>query len=412
MRTKKIFEENVYLKEIKASILDISEDDNQYKIILDKTIFFPTGGGQSCDIGTIGNYKVIKTEIENDEIYHYVEKIEGSKDKLSINDELEIAIDWEHRFNNMQRHCGEHLLSGIFHREFGAVNRGFHMGEDYMTIDMSLEEEATVDKIDWDMAKKVELIANRVVSENVPVYTNLFETREEAEKAPLRKALAFDEDISIVYIGREDNIYDCVACCGTHPSSTGQIGLIKVYKVEPNKGMFRIYFEAGERAFKKYQEEYDVLTTMGKKLSAGTDDLLDKYQATVEKNKAVRNELFQLKKLLISMEIEKIEKNLESKDIKGVNVEIYETLSIDDILNIGRALIGKIPEIQYLIHKPSNTLLLFSNGKGKYNCGKLVKENASIYNGKGGGNDNSSRAIFPKYEYIETFIDLLEKHLR
>ena len=86
-------------------------------------------------------------------------------------------------------------------------------------------------------------------------------------------------------------------------------------------------------------------------------------------------------------------------------------MSIDDILSIGRPLVGKIPTILFLVHKPSNTLVLFSNGDKKYDCGMLVKENASIYNGKGGGNNTSARALFPKYDYIETFIDLIEKHL-
>lgn len=94
------------------------------------------------------------------------------------------------------------------------------------------------------------------------VITRHFDSRQEAENLPLRKALAFDEDITIVCVGAVENPADCVACCGTHPSTSGQVGMVKIYKVESNKGMSRIYFEAGQRAFRQYQEKFDVLTTL------------------------------------------------------------------------------------------------------------------------------------------------------
>lgn len=401
MYTKRLYQEDVYLKEADVQVSDIVTRDGQVFLIFDQTVFFPTGGGQSCDTGTVDQFHIIDVFEEEDQVLH---RLEEKECKLSIDDKVHISIDWERRFDNMQRHCGEHILSGKFYELYGGVNRGFHMGEDYMTIDISLEDDPAFDKISWEMAKEAELRTNQAIWANLPVITRHFDNRKEAENLPLRKALAFDEDITIVCVGDVENPADCVACCGTHPSSAGQVGMVKIYKVESNKGMFRIYFEAGERAFRQYQRRYDVLTALENKLSAGFSDLMPKYEAQQEKNRLVRDELYHLKKWTIEKETQDIK-----SQITPAFVRKYDKLSINDILEIGKGIAGSIPTIAFLVHQPSNTVLLFTD---KHDAGKLVKENADIYGGKGGGNKNSARAIFAKAEYIDTFIDLIEKHLR
>ena len=187
MKTERLFKDDVYLKETDAVITSISPIGDGLLITLDKAIFFPTGGGQSCDRGTINGFKVLDVYERGDDIYHQIEA-DGSSG-LSEGQIVSLKIDWEHRFDNMQRHCGEHILSGIFHREFGGVNRGFHMGDQYMTIDISLEDNPDFNKITWDMAVLAELEANKVIWQNLPVITRHFNDREDAESLPLRKAL-------------------------------------------------------------------------------------------------------------------------------------------------------------------------------------------------------------------------------
>jgi alanyl-tRNA synthetase len=315
------------------------------------------------------------------------------------------------------------------------------MGEQYMTIDISLEENPNFTKVTWEMAKHAELCANQVIWSNAPVITRRFETREEAEGLPLRKALALDEDISIVCVGSIDEPADCVACCGTHPSTAGQVGMVKIYKVESNKGMFRIYMEAGQRAFQKYQGEYDTMIALGNQLSAGPDDLMEKYHAQQEKQNAVRMQLGQLRRLMVSQEAERIKAVLAAGESQtdgaaelvaasglaaatgaaqaaegasswshGNLICTYHVLTLDDLLNIAKELFSEIPKVLFLVHVPSHTVLLCSSGQP--DCGKLVKENVSIYGGKGGGGATSARAIFQKDEYVDTFIDLISNHLR
>ena len=394
------------MKEAEAVITSLSEtNDGKVALTLDRTIFFPTGGGQSCDRGTIAGFKV--TDVYEDEaaddIIHIVD---ASPADFETGTAVYLILDWEHRFDNMQRHCGEHILSGMFFREYGGVNRGFHMGDQYMTIDISLEARPDFTSITWDMAKHAEECANEAIWQNQPVITRHFDTKKEAQNLPLRKALALEKDITIVCVGSVENPSDCVACCGTHPAAAGQVGLIKIFKVEPNKGMFRIYFEAGKRAFLKYQQELDTLTALSNSLSAGTDDVLSKYHAQIEKNKEARNQLHFLKKEVIARETADIAAALE----KGESIRRYHILSLDDLNVLAREVSPHIRKIAFLVHEPSYTVFLVSDGS--VDCGRMVKENAQIYGGKGGGNKTTARAIFTKDEYVNTFIDLIEKHLR
>ena len=460
MQTIRLFKEDVYKKEASAKVTSVAERDGKTIVTLDHTIFFPTGGGQTCDLGTIAGIPVVDVYEYEDEIYHQLEDGDGTaatRPALAAGDEVNLELDWTHRFDNMQRHCGEHILTGIFYREWGGTNRGFHMGDDYMTIDIALEEAARVDSLTWEMCLEAERLTNEVITANLPMITRHFDTFEEAAKEPMRKKLTVEHDITLVGIGKPEYDWGCVACCGTHPSTTGQVGLVKIFKLEHNKGMYRIYFEAGRRAFEKYQQQFEALNTLCGKLSAGTDDVLDKFLSLQEKNKEVRNQLHFLKKDVLAKEAESILAELSASagasasgggaacsgsaaagggahaagdadsasgfpaaggaraDFASTGptlpVRKYSLLTLDDLVSLSREIGPSVRKIYFLVHEPSHTVLLVSDGK-KTDCVKLVKENASIYNGKGGGNQTMARAIFTKDEYVDTFIDLIEKHLR
>ena len=165
MITARLFKEDVYLKETDAEILEVSAGKEGALVILDKTVFFPTGGGQSCDTGYIDDLRVKEVYEYDGEIYHVVEG--GAS--LSPGDRVHLQIDWDRRFDNMQRHCGEHILSGVFHALCGGVNRGFHMGDDYMTIDISLEDDPSYSKIDDELLSEAELRCNRIIWADMPL---------------------------------------------------------------------------------------------------------------------------------------------------------------------------------------------------------------------------------------------------
>ena len=414
MKTKRLFKENPYLMETESVILETFSFEGRTAVIFDRTVFFPEGGGQPWDLGHI----MLKTDPEKS--YQLIKVIEKGGEILNLLDTSEEImagteciqhLDWQRRFDNMQRHTGEHIFTGVFDREFGGTNRGFHMGDDYMTIDIALEDRAKVDAITWDMVKEAELKSNEIIYQDMPMIVRHFDSFDEAKNEPMRKPLTIQEDITLVGFGSTDYDWACVACCGTHLKSTAQVGLIKAFKLESNKGMYRIYFEAGRRAFIRYQEDLETLHTLGRKLSAGTEDILSKYDAQTEKTKEKSFQLAMLKKEVIARECSRITQALESGAYgSALPCERYSILTLDDLTQLGRALSPSIKKVFFLVHEPSATVILVSDGQT--NCGKLVKENASIYNGKGGGNDILARAIFTKMEYVDTFMDLIEKHLR
>ena len=459
MKTNKVYYTEVYLKNLTAKIVELlpcPDDKDSILLVLDQTIFFPEGGGQSCDLGTIEGYPVTHVSEKNGTIYHRLspasdslkgisslgaDELSSICEKLGLapGSEVDLSINWERRFDNMQRHCGEHILSGIFYKLYGGVNRGFHMGDDYLTIDISLEDKPEFKEITMDMCLQAELVANQAIWDNLPIVRSIFESREEAEKMPLRKALAIDEDISIVTIGDINDPADSVACCGTHPEFAGQVGMIKIYKVEPNKGMFRIFFEAGKRALLAYDKQYEIMTKLGNDLSAGVPDLMDKYNARNEKNKEIRDRLYGLTKEVIRREGEYIKMLIDNhKAIAGAASDVsssavvlsigtdcimknhetafeftrngclsleYALLTVDDLIELGRSLAGSLNSLLFLIHKQSLTVFLFSD---KHDCGKMVKDNVTVFNGKGGGNKTFARAIFTRRDDLDAFIQAID----
>ena len=459
MMTTKLYQIDTYLKEWDARILAAkpapevpggsakqtaggSADASLqtcYLIQLDQTAFFPEGGGQGADHGKlrlIGSdseavFSVIDVQEDGDLIWHTVclpDPADGSSEPigelctiLSEGCKVHCVLDWDRRFEHMQRHCGEHILSGAFYRLFGGANHGFHMGQDYMTI---------------EMARQAELLANQVIWDDLPVSVSYFDTRQEAEQLPLRKALTFDEAISIVTIGKLSETSDtapadCVACCGTHPSTTGQVGLIKIYKVEKYKDMTRIYCDAGRKALTDYQRKHEILTDLSNRYSASVEEFPEKLRIQEEKTAAIRNELHHLKKTYIESESAKLDASLEkvgsdaagSSGTMGGNIDsdtpviLYplSLLSMDDAFTMAKPYMGKVragqshPLLLLYVEKEHSCVLV---SDGTVHCGKLVREYASFYNGKGGGNDVSAQAIFTSDEDARLFADLLSKHLR
>lgn len=459
MMTTKLYQIDTYLKEWDARILaakpapEVPEGSTKqpaggsaeaspqtcYLIQLDQTAFFPEGGGQGADHGQLrlidsdseAVFSVIDVQEDGDLIWHTVclpDPADGSSEPtgelctiLSEGCKVHCILDWDRRFEHMQRHCGEHLLSGAFYRLFGGANHGFHMGQDYMTIDIALEDQSPVTP---EMAHQAEMLANQAIWDDLPVSVSYFDTREKAEQLPLRKALAFDEAISIVTIGKlsetsDTEPADCVACCGTHPSTTGQVGLIKIYKVEKYKDMTRIYCDAGRKALTDYQRKHEILTNEANRYSASVEEFPEKLRIQEEKMNAVRNEHYHLKKAYIEAEKEKLDAVLGDIDQSGSKtpVILYPLLhlSMDDAFTMAKSYMGNIRAGKthplLLLYVPAQTSCVLVSD-GTVHCGKLVKEYASFYQGKGGGNDVSARAIFTSDEDARLFADLLSKHLK
>lgn len=248
--TRKLYYENPHLSVFSAQVLSCETGKSGYEITLDATCFYPEGGGQAADTGTLGDVHVTDTCQRGDQVIHICDG------PLEVGANVEGHIDYEARFDRMQQHSGEHIVSGIIHRRFGYHNVGFHMGSDFMTIDFDgvIPEEALAD---------IEVEANRAVWQNLPVRC-WYPKPEDLCTLPYRTKKALSWPVRIVEIPG----YDLCACCGTHVQATGEIGLIKLLNVMGLRGGTRMEMACGSQALKLLNVSYEQNRQVGQAFSA------------------------------------------------------------------------------------------------------------------------------------------------
>ena len=411
MTTEKYYQHDVDCRELNGRIEAIQNDGKSTRIIMDRTVFFPTGGGQPCDTGTIvtpDGTSVSVIDVQEDKntgiISHTIDGDSSAIDTLQVGMTVTQKLNEDRRRINTQRHTGEHILTGAFIQLFGGANKGFHMGGEYVTIDMDYDGK----KLTEEQVRAAEKLANEVIWANLPVTVSTFPNREEASVMPTRKPVTQDGEITIVTIGDLESPHDCVACCGTHFHRTGEVGLIRIHKFEPNKGMNRIYFECGDRALESMQSDDTLLRSVQERFSAGSHDLLQKMDIRDEKEAELRQDCTGLRQYYRDREMARIT-SLLHQDTPDFYQDSFTLVSPDDLLKLGFAIMEDeaAPALMALVHRPSHTVLLFSDGSR--NCGALVKEHAKSLGGRGGGRPDQARALMPNEDAVEKFIESLKK---
>ena len=231
METRKLYYEDCEIREFTARVTDCREENGRFLVTLDATAFYPEGGGQACDLGTLGDAQVLDVQETEGEIIHFCQKA------LDVGAEVAGRIDWTRRFDLMQQHTGEHIVSGIVHRRFGYHNVGFHLGNDVVTIDFDGE-------ITWEALQDIEAEANRAIWADLPVDCSV-PSREALGHIPYRTKRALPWPVRIVAVPGVDSC----ACCGVHLKTTGQVGMIRFLScVKFHQGV-RIELLCGQRAY-------------------------------------------------------------------------------------------------------------------------------------------------------------------
>lgn len=256
MKTTRLFYEDAYIRTFSASVVSCRAEDGRYAVVLDRTAFFPEGGGQTSDTGMLGGAAVLDVQERGGEIVHYTDR------PVAVGAAVDGSIDWQDRFRKMQDHTGEHIISGIIHTRFGYENTGFHLGADGCTVDLSGELSRTG-------LDEVEAAANRVVWENRPV-TTLFPSPAELRDLEYRSKLDLTEDVRLVVI---DGV-DVCACCAPHVSRTGEIGLIKILDAMRHRGGTRLHLRCGADALADYRARYTAAAKLSALFNAPQDGLV------------------------------------------------------------------------------------------------------------------------------------------
>ena len=248
--TEKLYEVDSYVQNFTAQVVSCTPVSGGFAVVLDRTAFFPEGGGQPCDTGRLGGARVLAVHTDGETITHTTDA------PLTAGETVDGCLDWPARLDAMQQHTGEHILSGILHSMFGAENVGFHIGSDAVRMDTNIP-------ISAEGLKEAETAANRIIWENVPVNIT-YPTREELAALTYRSKKEIEGQVRIVTIPGAD----VCACCGTHTAFTGAVGQIKILAAENYKGGVRLSVVCGGRALEAAQAMRARQAEIGALLSA------------------------------------------------------------------------------------------------------------------------------------------------
>ena len=369
----KLFYEDRYIREFTAEIIDITEKDEAYHVVLDKTAFFPGGGGQFCDLGKIDNIEVTKVYEENGVIYHVLEH----KPRNTHN--LKCFIDWERRQDGMHQHLGQHVLSGCFFKLFNANTVSFHLGNDVSTVDIK-------GHLDEEKIRIAEQYANKVIAENVPV-ESFVPQESELKDLNLRRDLPkTNEEIRVVKVGD----LDINACCGVHPNNTQELRIIKIKAWEKHKEATRIEFLCGERAIEDTLKKDKVLNEICRYLSSNEEDaikciknLSQQLKASLDENKRISDEI-------ISYEMKTLIAKAENIGDYFVIKHIYENRNVKQLSKIATKLAAEKDTIALMAVKNGEKVnLIFASSKNikGISMKDLLKDILPLIEGSGGGSD-------------------------
>ena len=249
--TEKLFEGNSLLRMCTAQVTACTEVAGEYLIELDRTVFFPEGGGQLSDQGLLDEVPVDYVSTKEGRIYHHC------KQPLEVGTKVMAQLNWPVRLDRMQQHCGEHLLSWALWKLFAANNVGFHMHEDWVAID--LDKPLTMEEL-----YEAELLTNQVIWENRPITISYVDSKEAATLPGMRKFNdKLEGQLRIVAVEGAD----VCTCCGTHPPTTGMVGSVQLVKAEKHKQGIRVEFRCGKRALMAARAQNQVLLGLGNKFS-------------------------------------------------------------------------------------------------------------------------------------------------
>ena len=368
--TIKLYDIDSHLSEFSATVLSCENA----VAVLDKTAFFPEGGGQTSDTGYIDGVRVNDVQIKDGVIYHYLEKdIESSKT-------VYCKLDWDERFRKMQNHSGEHIISGIVHSLYGYDNVGFHLSKTEMTMDFS----GMLTRTDLE---KIELLANKAVWENVKFNCYYPENLENLE---YRSKLDLTEDVRIVEIEN----YDRCACCAPHVNTSAEIGIIKILDFEKNKGGVRLWVKCGADALADYNLKYQSGLKISSLLCTEQGNIATAVERLVKNEGDLKFKITDLKRRLIAEKVKafsddssitaEFESDMDIKELQLYADALYKKAGGIRAVFSGKeneyffAIVGDEAPLQELFKQMKNNLNIRGGGRGSMVQGTVFAERSEI----------------------------------
>lgn len=378
MKTELLYDSDSHIYRFFANVVSCEKKDGSYDAVLDKTAFFPGGGGQKRDEGKIGSAALTDMYTENGRVHHILDS--------AVLGEVECVLDYPLRFSRMQNHSGEHLFSGIIHNATGFENVGFHMGSEFMTIDFSGE-------IDKELIYSCELRANEAIYKNIPVKIS-YPDENELSRLSYRSKKELSGDIRIVEICG----IDVCACCAPHVMNTGEIGIIKVLGFMRHRGGTRIFLTCGSSAFFDYVSKNDSVKKIGELTSSKPEEVLSAVNCLLEQNRTLNHELYEADKKYIDCVLKTAAKSEKSICLyfSGLGYDLlrYAATELLKLTSKAAVALSEKPEGGYAFVCASKTLDLKA----------VTADLRSALNARGGGKSTMTEgSINASKEDIDSF---------
>ncbi len=379
--TKKLYYTDSYLTDFTATVLSCNEGKKGYEVVLDQTAFYPEGGGQPSDGGILGGVKVKDVRIKDHVIYHIVEC------PLEVGSSVEGKIDFDKRFDMMQQHSGEHIISGLINKHYGYNNVGFHLSRENMTADVDGE-------LTSEQVAEIEYLANEAIYKNIPVQGAIY-GQEEVREMTYRSKIELNEDVRLVTIPG----YDTCACCGTHVKYTGEIGMIKFISSERHRGGTRLTLACGKRALKDYSKKQEIVSSAMAILSAKPEMITSHLQKLQEEFNETKFKLAEVKGKLFSYKVEEY-----IKCNQATLCICEEGLVPEELRKLCTLLIQKVDKT-CLVVTPDATGFKYALGNSQIDIRPLCKAMNMKFQGKGGGSSELCQgSLLGEWEEIKLFL--------
>lgn len=362
--TDKLFYQDSHLNKFEAEVIScepVEGEEGRYEIVLDQTAFFPEGGGQYADHGSLGGAAVLDVQERDGRVFHITDH------PLEPGMQVEGRLDWEERFMKMQQHTGEHIVSGLVHARFGYNNVGFHLGSEDCTMDFSGE-------ITREELREIEVEANRAVWKNLEVQV-LYPSPEEAGKMEYRSKIEIEGQIRIVVIPG----YDVCACCAPHVKRTGEIGMIKLTDVQRYKGGVRVTMLCGIRSLKDYEMKQEQTAEISALLCAKTEETALAVRRMKEECSDLKYQITEKDRLLAAYRADLVPDEEEAvciftEDIAGEAMRLLMNRVLEKERKLCAVFYGNDADgYRYVIGSRKNDMRM------------LAKEFNAAFSGRGGG---------------------------
>lgn len=359
--TEKLYYEDSHMRDFSARVLSCHKNGEYYEAVLDRTAFFPKGGGQLADTGYIDKIEVVDVYEKENVVYHVV------KECLEKGKEVVGQLNWDERFYKMQHHSGEHIVSGLVHKKYGFDNVGFHMGSDAVTMDFN----GTLTKEQW---KEIEMDANLAVWRNVPVLQH-FPDEKERTHFQYRSKMEIEGQVRIIEIPN----YDMCACCAPHVLRTGEIGIIKFTGIQNYKGGTRVSMLCGYDALRDYIAKADTMKEIAVMMSIKEHQVLNEVIQLREALYASRVKEADLEKRLLSYKVDEFGEN---KKLVVVFEEDLNGIAIREMANL---LLEKKHELVAVFSGHDEQGYRYVIGSHKEDARQIASMLNEQFDGKGGG---------------------------